>query len=134
MATVETLLKRSLRLINVQDSGEAINSSDAEDAIVALNNMMARWEEDGVAVGWAAVSNVGDTVPAPNSAHEAIAANLAVRIAPEYERVPSVAVGKMAVDGYADLQRDSIKNSIEPTDMSHLPNPTGGRYDINSDQ
>lgn len=131
MATVDESLKRAMRLIRVLDSGASPSGADFELAIPVVNKMMARWEEDGVAVGWVAISNSGDTMPAPDSALEAIEANWAVRMAPEYEVEPSAAVSKMAQDGYADIQRDSIKNSIEPSDFSHLPSP-GRSFNINT--
>lgn len=131
--TVDELIKRSLRLIKVIDAGAEISAEDAAIAIPILNQMMARWEEDGVAVGWADVDETADTVPGPNSALRGIAYNFALELAPEYDVEPSRLVMKTAMEDYAALQRDSIKNSLEPSDMSHLPNPTGGRYDINSD-
>ena len=132
MATVDTLLKRSLRMIGVLDIAASPSATDSAIAIPVLNQMMARWEEDGVAVGWSAVSSVSDTVPGPDSALDAIAANLALRLAPEYGVVPNALVVGLADSGHAALQRDSIKNTITPSDASHLPNSTGGRFDINS--
>jgi hypothetical protein len=133
MATVDDVYRRALRLLNVLDVGESPSGPQVDVAIPILNQMMARWEEDGIAVGWADVTSMAGTVPAPNSAIRGIAYNLAVDLAPEFRVTPSDEVKRIAVDDYAALQRDSIKNSIEPTDMSHLPGANGGRYDINSD-
>jgi hypothetical protein len=132
MATVERMLRRALRLIRVLDANEPAASFDTATAIEILNDMMARWEEDGVSVGWVEVDEVSDTVPAPNSAIRAIQYNWAVELAPEYEvEVPQV-VGRLAVEGYADLQRDSIKNSIEPRESDHLPSGGNGSFNINT--
>ena len=133
MATVDRMLKRALRLIRVIDAGDSTTSFDSSTAIDVLNEMMARWEEDGVSVGWVDVDEVSDTVAAPDSALRAIQYNWAVELAPEYDAEIPQSVGRGAAEGYADLQRDSIKSSIAPTDMSHVPNATGGGYDINSD-
>lgn len=132
MATVDTLLKRAFRLIRVADAAESIPGSDATNAITILNELMARWEEDGISLGWAGVSGTGDTVPAPDSALRAVAYNLAIELAPEYGVEPSAEVVRGAIDGMADLRRDSIKHTLSPSSSSHLPGDSGGAFDINT--
>ncbi len=119
--TVTQLLSRSLNLLGVSDPGEELKSIDVTTGIIALNGMLARWEEDGVALGWAPVSLVSDVVPAPDAALEAIAANLAIKLAPEYRTPMRSELADMAAKGYDAMLRDSMKNTLSSTDLRFLP-------------
>jgi len=46
--------------------------------------MCNRWEANGLALGWVNVTAPDGTMPSPTEAEEAIAYNLALRLAPEY--------------------------------------------------
>jgi P22 tail accessory factor. len=133
MATNNQLIARALRMLTVLDHQESMTSVQSTNGLTVLNAMLARWEEDGIALGWSAQTSGSATAPIPASADTAVAANLAVEFGTEFGIAVPAAVGQMAVRGMAALERDSLKNTIVPTDMSHLPNGSGGRYDINSD-
>lgn len=120
-------------MLLVLDPGQTVGGAEAATNLPALNHMMARWEEDGVSVGWVPVTNTASTVTAPDSALEGIAANLAVVLAPEYGVTPSEVVAGMADSGYRALQRDSIRDTIESVEMTHIPGTDAGSYDINTD-
>jgi len=81
------------------------------DAIVALNSMMRRWESAGVRLSWTDVTNPAQAVAAPDSALEAIAYNLAVRLAPEYgaELTPETQI--TATESFLDVWRSAIAPS-----------------------
>lgn len=130
--TVLELMSRSLRMLLVIDPGQTIGGAEAATNLPALNHMMARWEEDGVSVGWAPATNIANAVTAPDSALEGIAANLAVVLAPEYGVTPSAVVAAMADGGYRAIQRDSIKDTIEPVEMTHIPATDDSGFDINT--
>jgi hypothetical protein len=84
MAATQTIINRALRLLGMLDPNESPEAVDTQTALEALNAMMARWEADGVSVGWTPVAAASDDLPAPVEAEEAIAYNLAVRLRPEY--------------------------------------------------
>jgi len=119
--TVTQLVSRSLNLLGIYDPGDGLKSIDATTAILALNQMMARVEEDGIAVGWSPVVTVADTVPAPDAALEAIAANLAMKLAPEYRTPMRPELVEMATSGMDAMRRDAIKNTLSATDLRFLP-------------
>lgn len=106
MAQVQTIVNRSLRLLGMLDANESPEAVDTQTAIEALNALMVRWEADGVALGWSAVSSGSDTLPAPPEAEMPIAYNLAVVLRPEYGVALAPDVIAMARDGLSRLLAD----------------------------
>ncbi len=115
MATVAKVVGRALRLIQVVDARQPVRASDMETAIEALNAMIRRWEADGISLGWMPNDNPSDEVLVPDEAVQAVAANLAVVLAPEYGVSVSGVVAQMAAAGMNDLMRDqAIATPIRP--------------------
>lgn len=116
-----TLIARSLRLLRVIDRNEAPEEQEGEDAMLALNKMMRRWEANGLALGWSDISGIHDELPIPPEADEAVTFNLAKRLAPEYGVVPDQEVLDTARQGLTDLRTD-VKN-VNPvaSDYTNLP-------------
>lgn len=113
--TVGDAIKRSLRLIRAIDANEAPEAADMETAIEALNAMLRRWEANGLALGWVPVSNPSDDLPVPDEAHEAVVYQLALRIAPEYGKMPSPLVVDGASEFLNALRRDqAVATPIQP--------------------
>lgn len=106
MASALSLVTRSLRLLQVIDPQQKVSSIDYETAQEALNAMLRRWEANGLALGWQGVDNPSDELPVPPEAEEAIAYQLAMRLAPEYGINPMPAVVQGAERFMADLLRD----------------------------
>lgn len=105
MATALDIINRAARLISVLAEGESLTAQQSEDGLTALNDMVASWEHKGVAIGapaWA----LNTTIPLPNNHLKALAYNLAVEIAPEYEKAVSELVMIGATEGLADLKKD----------------------------
>jgi len=121
---VQNLVARALRLIQVIDPIQSVKDADMETAIDALNGMMARIEADGTALGWSPVASPSDDLPLPDEAMQAIAANLAIVLSPEYGVTPLPTVQAMALKGMADLLRDvAVATPIQP--ILAIPWPQG---------
>jgi len=115
MATVAKVVGRALRLIQVIDARQPVKASDMETAIEAMNAMIRRWEADGISLGWTPNDNPSDEVVVPDEAVQAVAANLAVVLAPEYGVAVSAVVAQMASAGMNDLMRDqAVATPIRP--------------------
>lgn len=126
MTTTATLVGRSLRLIQVIDARQPVKAADMQTAIEALNAMVRRFEADGLALGWQPVANPSDELPLPPEAEEAVAYNLAVRLAPEYGVDVSPVVASAAVQGMNDLLRDQmVATPIQP--LLDVPTPSERR-------
>lgn len=126
MTTVSDITRRALRLINVLDPNESPEAEDSDTAILALNGMCRRWEANGMALGWNDVANPSDVIASPPEADDAIAYNLALRLAPEYQQQPSVVIVQLAGDGLRELRRDCLVAS-PLYQCNDAPIGTGGR-------
>lgn len=108
MATAGDIVSRALRLLTVLDPHEAAEAEDFETGAAALNAMCARWEADGLALGWSPVRNPLDPLPSPPEAEEALAYNLAVRLRPEYNVDLKPDIVGIAREGLSALLRDRL--------------------------
>lgn len=121
---VQNLVARSLRLIQVIDPLQAVKDQDMETAIDALNQMMARIEADGIAMGWSPVVSPSDDLPLPYESIQAITANLAIVLSGEYGVTALPNVQAMALKGMEDLYRDvAVATPIQP--ILAIPWPQG---------
>lgn len=92
MATVEDVMQSSLKDLIVAGSEASIEDPDAQDYIFALNNFMNAQIADGLNLTWTTVTGLTDTLVLTNSAGtsvingalSAIAANVALEVAPQY--------------------------------------------------
>ncbi len=131
MAKVERIVTRALRVLRVVDATETPEAEDMASGIDALNDMMARWEADGVSLGWAPVEGPADELPAPTEAEEAIRLNLAIALRPEYGFELGQDVYMRAEAGLAALRRDVL--SANPLHM-RTRQPCASRYNIRTDE
>ena len=129
MAKVEAIVGRALRLIGVVDPRQPVQAIDMQTGMTALNAMVRRWEANGLSLGWSDVSAPDEDMPCPPEAEEAIAYNLAAKLAPEYGEQPSPMVMGAAISGMSDLRVDvAVANPMSP-DSGVL----GYGYDTRSD-
>jgi hypothetical protein len=125
MTQVSDIVRDALLLLGVQDAAEAVSAQEMQDGIRELNKLLARWEADGVSLGWTSVSAPTDTLPAPFEAEGAIAANLALYLQPRYKVSLDGNIVQQANDGLAALRADVIANSYNRVSYDDLPAGTG---------
>lgn len=115
--TARDIIKRALRQIGELQSGEDPAAVDANDALTALNGMLASWDADGLRLGLPTLA-LTDTVPLPAGHIDGIVFNLAVTLAPEFGANVSSALGTLATRGRQTLQkvyRYVPKQVVDPT-------------------
>lgn len=100
MSSVADIIRDALMHLCVADSVTDAANEDIRDSLRALNQMMRVWESSGVPLGWVDAVSPTDTLCVPPDAEEAVAANLALRLAPRY--------GVQVVPALADLARQSM--------------------------
>jgi len=134
MTTVAKAVSRTLRLIGVQSPVQSTKPQDFDTCIEALNSMMARWEADGVSVGWSPVDNPSDELPVAIEVEKAVIYNLCMDVAPEFGVTPSQLVALNASMGLAAVYRD-VLNANPIINESTGPEPRNGYsgYNVYSD-
>lgn len=131
MATGQEIIDRALLLIGAKVKGQASAADDVADALIALNTMLRRWEAKGIGMGWTELSGASLNISIPTEAEEAVAYNLAIRLAPEYGRSVSQEVATIADDGYRALLNDAIPTPRSDTGLPRSDTNYG--YDIYGD-
>jgi hypothetical protein len=116
------IVARALKRINVVAAGEDPSAVDAADGLAALNAMIAGWAIDGI--------NVSADVPLSAGHEEGVVALLAVRLAPDYGRMPSPLVLKAAEEGMYRLEADYISAPLAQFDTALIDMPSRGLMTI----
>ena len=62
------IVRGALLMLRVIDASEAVPAEHMQDGIAVLNSMMARWEANGVSVGWTDSRKPEDVAPIPPEA------------------------------------------------------------------
>jgi hypothetical protein len=78
------IINRALRLIRVLDAGEAASAMDAQDGLDTLNALLAEWYEAKIGLPDYNLAGLTDTLATDAADRDAIAYQLAIRMAPEY--------------------------------------------------
>jgi hypothetical protein len=127
--TVGSIVLRALRML--VRGGTPPDTFSLDGALIALNAMLQRWEADGTAIGWSAATDIAEALPTPPEADEGIAANLAIRLQPEYDAKLAPAVVEMAKSGYDALLRDRL---VEMPLTLRSRSPRAGYYNVYTDE
>lgn len=121
MTTVAQVIRTALGHLGVQDPRQPVKAEDARDCMEGMNNMIRRWEADGVSIGWQDVTSVDDEMPVPPEAIEAIGFNLAVKMRAHFRAVLEVDVVTFAAQGLSALSADVLANQYERVSYDDLP-------------
>lgn len=103
MTTARTLIKGALRLIRVVDSTEEPEAEEMADALLAMNQMIHGWENEGIYTDYEDVK-LTDDMPFPNRDLKHIRYLLAAELAAEWGRQMSPEVAVQAREGKETLQ------------------------------
>jgi len=138
MTTNVQLIGDALREINVLSEAESPSAEQGAHALRRLNQMLEKWTEDGVELGYYAQTSTTDTLPVPAWAELAVMSNLALRLASVYGATVSAELALQADQALTTVLRKSQWERLGNSNMNHLPigdgHLRGGRYDIDIDQ
>lgn len=129
MTTAADIIDGALQDIGEYDVGETPPTDDYTVGLTRLNQLLARWERQGIALGFTTLATKDDAMPTPDWADAAIRANLAVLIAPAFGTQASQTTVAEAQSGHREL-----KNYTTPTpeaDLGYLVRRSGA-YNINN--
>lgn len=136
MTTNVTIIGDALKLLGVVARGQSVPAEEGADALRALNQMLERWTEDGIELGYFAQSATTDTCPIPAWAEQGVTSKLAQRLSADYpaNQLPAW-VWNDDENGYATILRKALVENAPTADMNHLPVGSGrssGDFDINT--
>jgi len=103
MATARDVIIRALRRIGELAAGEIPDATTAQDALAALNRMLASWELRGVRMMPPSYA-LADVMQLPDGQLDAIEENLAVKLAPEFGTDATASLQAEADRGFRALQ------------------------------
>jgi len=84
--TASTVIRDALQEILVQAAEQPITADEGQGAMRLLNRMMAAWVLDGVDLSYTPVDSLNDDITVVDGALDAIVLNLAIKLAPQYDR------------------------------------------------
>jgi len=120
--TAIQIIGRALRIATIIDAHEAVEASIAQDALEALNGMLAEWHEAQIGLPDYSLSSTTDTLASDAADREAIAYQLAIRIAPEFGRSLSQEAVAIAEASMGRLRLRYFQ--VGTSDLSELPSRT----------
>ena len=116
MATALDIVTGALKLLGVTAAESPITDAEAVDGLQSLNDMMAEWEVENISIGYEEIDELDDILYVDDGMEGAIKANLAVYIAPEYDRVVSPSLEKRATSGKRMAQASSLSFDVKYPD------------------
>ena len=126
MSTNIQVIGDALKLLGVISKTQTPSAEQGSHALRVLNQMLELWTEEGVQLGYFAQSATTDICPIPAWAEQGVTSKLAQRLRATY---PASSLAPEVLDdaqnGYGTILRKSIVESMEPADMSHMPQGSG---------
>jgi len=128
MATGKDIIEGALKLLGVRAAETPIQPNEVQDGLESLNDMLSMWEEDGVYTGFSPLGDADDTVYFPRFAIGGIKANLAVFLAPEYNKTVTQELFDRAKSGKTSIRAALVR--VGPSSYPDtLPTGSGNRVD-----
>lgn len=133
MSTAQHFIDRAMSRIGVKTAEIALEASEAQTGLDLLNDMLASWEVV-TPIGFDPVENLTDSVRVPRFAHGAIIDNLAILIAPEFQKVVQPSLAATA----SSLRNDMLTALVSVGEVNYpstLPLGSGNQCpDVNIDR
>ena len=124
MASNNDIIKESLSILGVLSEVDPVSAEQGQNGLAVMNDMLSEWAADGIDVGQYPQTGLNDTSPVYDDALQTVKYNLALALAPYYQKEPSLPVAMLADRGYKRLLRDAINAKLEEADMTHMPGVT----------
>jgi len=122
----------ALRMIGVLSLYESADADQGTHGLMILNDMMAKWESDGIMVGYAQNADLSADLNLAPIARQAVKQNLAIQLCPTYGRQPSAILVASADTGLSMLNMNAAIGQQQESDLRDVPRGSGhgGRLDI----
>jgi len=128
MTTGTEVIHDALQHILVQSDEQEYQPSEYQAGLRGLNEMMLEFDISGLALGFTLLVNVTDTVTVPAGLISAIKSNLAVRLAPQFDKSVTLGLATLANSGMKAIRRYAVVQ--RPTRLpSTMPIGSGNERD-----
>lgn len=126
MTANSTIISDALKLLGVIARGQSLPAEEGADALRALNQMLERWTEDGIELGYFAQTDTTADCPIPQWAEQGVTSKLAQRLTADYPASqPPAWIFNDDENGYGTIRRKAMLEKLEGADMSHMPSGAG---------
>lgn len=132
MTTAYQIINRAARIARIKDANESLRAEDAQDALDTLNALLAEWHEAEIGLPDYSFASLETELASDVADRDAIAYQLAERIAPEYEAELSPLALKHSAEAMARLRLRYFQPGRISAD--ELPAKAGPVYNINTDE
>lgn len=122
------LIADALRELNVISEIQTPSAEQYAHALRKLNQMLAKWLEDGIEFGFYPQSSASDTCPIPDYAETGVTLALAIACASNYGATVSQELGATAASAYETILRTSINARLPVGRMLNRPCGEGDGY------
>lgn len=133
MTTCATIISDALRSLSVIEEDETPSDSMYDIGLRRLNQMLESWAVDGIDIGYFTQDSEDNTIPVPLWAEQAITDKLAVKLSDDFQAPLQSTLIMAANEGYNFIIRTVLNNKSITSDMSHLPQGSSGRWNIEDD-
>lgn len=124
--TAAEVIRRALRMIGVLDAAETPEAEDVEDALDILRALFAEWRGMDLMVPDYAVPSPATELTIDLADREAVAYQLALRLAPDYGAQLSPEAREAREESWRRFQMRYFQPG--PVDLSELPVATGAYH------
>lgn len=121
------LIADSLRELNVISEIQTPSAEQFAHALRKMNQMMAKWLEDGIDLGYFPQTSPSEDCPIMDYSELGVTLNLAIAVASNYGATVSAELGATAESAYATILRTAM-NAALPVN-STMPNRPCGSGD-----
>ena len=113
---MRVLVEDAFEEIGVKTAEVPLTNDELQSGIRRCNDMLLEWDDIGIIVGYSEVLNGDDTVNVERNAVAAVKYNLAIRLAPSYQKLVGAALAALASGTIEVLMASS-------TDLSNIAYP-----------
>jgi hypothetical protein len=122
------LIADALRELTVISEIQTPSAEQYAHALRKLNQMMAKWLEDGIEIGFYPQTSASDYCPIPDYAESGVTKALAIECASNYGATVSAELGATAASAFDTIQRTSISARMPVGRMANRPRGEGDSY------
>lgn len=126
MTTIREVIEDAFEEVGVKTAEVPLTDDELQSGIRRCNDMLTEWDDIGIIVGYNEVLNGDDVINVERNAIAAVKYNLAIRLAPSFQKIVSNALAALA-SGTMDVLLASNSDISEISYPDTLPLGSGNQ-------